>query len=69
MTVILSQGAIEVKTVGRAMETGTYGQTIRVRNEATRDILEVVVTGPQTAQLGSNMRRKGGDAPLASVRD
>jgi flagella basal body P-ring formation protein FlgA len=52
VTVILSQGRVQVKTAGRAMENGAYGQTIRVRNEQTRDIYEAVVTGPQTTRLG-----------------
>lgn len=52
VTIILSQGDIQVKTVGRAMENGAFGQTIRVRNERTRDMYEAVVTGQQTARLG-----------------
>jgi flagella basal body P-ring formation protein FlgA len=69
VTVILSRGAVEVKTVGRAMEPGAYGQTIRVRNETTRDIYEVVVTGPQTARLGPNTPSMPNSDPLASVKD
>ncbi len=53
VTVCLKQGRVQLKTVGRAMESGTFGQTIRVRNELTRDVFEVVMTGPQTASLGS----------------
>jgi flagella basal body P-ring formation protein FlgA len=52
VTVLLSQGGVQIKTAGRAMENGAFGQTIRVRNEQTRDVYEAVVTGPQTTRLG-----------------
>jgi flagella basal body P-ring formation protein FlgA len=52
VTVILARGGIEIKTVGRAMENGAYGQTIRVRNERTRDVYQAVVSGQQTVRLG-----------------
>jgi flagella basal body P-ring formation protein FlgA len=52
VTVTLSQGGVQVKTVARALEGGAYGQTIRVRNETTRDVFQVVVTAPQTATIG-----------------
>ncbi len=69
VTVILSQGSVQVKSVARAMEPGAFGQTIRVRNEAARDIFEVVVTGPQTARLGNTTPVKGNANALASVKD
>ena len=37
VSVTLTQGAIQAKSVARAMEQGTIGQTIRVRNEATNN--------------------------------
>ena len=52
VTVLLSRGGVTVKTVARAMEEGSYGQTIKVKNEATKDVFEVVLTGPQEATLG-----------------
>jgi flagella basal body P-ring formation protein FlgA len=54
VTVTITQGGIQIKTVAQAMETGAYGQTIRVRNEETRDIFEVTMTGPQTATMNSS---------------
>jgi len=51
VTVTLDQGAIRVKTVVRALENGSYGQTIRVKNESTHDTYEVVVTGPQEGSM------------------
>jgi flagella basal body P-ring formation protein FlgA len=51
VSVMLTQGTIQAKTVAKAMEQGTMGQTIRVKNEVTGNIFDVVVTGPQTAKL------------------
>jgi flagella basal body P-ring formation protein FlgA len=52
VTVILTRGTVQLRSVARAMEEGALGQTIRVRNENTRDVLDVTVTGPQEARLG-----------------
>jgi flagella basal body P-ring formation protein FlgA len=51
VSVMLTQGSIQAKTVARAMEQGTLGQTIRVKNEVTNNTFDVVVTGPQSAKL------------------
>ena len=52
VTVSLSVGSVTVKTVGRAMEAGSYGQTVKVRNDATRDVFDVTLTGPQEGTMG-----------------
>jgi flagella basal body P-ring formation protein FlgA len=51
VTITLDQGTVKIRTVARAMENGAYGQTIRVKNEATREIYQVIMTGPQTATM------------------
>lgn len=51
ITITLRQGNIELKSVGRAMENGSYGQTIRVKNEVSGDVQQVVLTAPQAADL------------------
>ena len=51
VTVTLQQGAVNIKSVAKAVESGSYGQTIRVKNEATRDVFQVILTGPQTATM------------------
>jgi len=51
VTVVASEGAVRVRTVARALDNGAYGQAIRVKNEATRDIVRVTVTGPQQATV------------------
>lgn len=61
VTVSLDQGSVKIKTVAKAMENGVYGQTIRVKNETTRDVFQVVMTGPQQATMSA------GTAPMASV--
>ena len=53
VTITVRQGGVQISTVAQAMESGSYGQTIRVRNEETRDIFEVTMTGPQTATMDS----------------
>ncbi len=52
VTVTLNKGNVCIKTVAKALEGGSYGQTIRVRNEATDEIYEVVLTGPQEGAMG-----------------
>lgn len=44
-------GSVKVKIVARAVDGGSYGQTIRVKNETTREIYRATVTGPQTASI------------------
>jgi flagella basal body P-ring formation protein FlgA len=51
VSITLTQGTIRAKSVARATEQGTLGQTIRVRNEVTNNSFDVVVTGQQTARL------------------
>lgn len=52
VTVSLSQGAVRVKSVARCMESGSLGQRVRVKNEVTNEIYDVVLTGPQEALMG-----------------
>jgi flagella basal body P-ring formation protein FlgA len=62
VTVLLSRGGVTVKAVARAMEEGSYGQTIKVKNEATKDVFEVVLTGPQEGTLGPAAQAAGASA-------
>jgi len=52
VTVTLRVGSVQVKTVGRAMESGCFGQAVKVRNESTQDVYEVTMTGPQEGTIG-----------------
>jgi flagella basal body P-ring formation protein FlgA len=69
VTVTLTAANVKVKTVARAMESGSYGQTIRVKNEATKEIYEVILTGPQTAEMNGGAAHDGKDAKVASARE
>jgi flagella basal body P-ring formation protein FlgA len=51
VTITVTSGSVQIKTVGRSMEEGAYGQAVKVRNETTRDVFEVVMTGPQQGTL------------------
>ena len=52
VSITLQVGGVQVKTVARAMESGAYGQTVKVRNETTRDVFDVIMTGPQEGSMG-----------------
>ena len=67
VTVTIRSGSVQIKTVARAMDTGTFGQTIRVKNEATKDIYEVTLTGPQTAEMTPVRMTAPGNADLAAA--
>ena len=51
MTIEHAVGAVSVKIVARAIDGGSYGQTIRVKNETTREMFRAMITGPQTASV------------------
>lgn len=63
VTVTLNRGSVRIKSVAKAMEGGSYGETIRVRNEATRDVYQVVLTGPQQGSMAA----PAGPAPEEGV--
>lgn len=57
VTVLAEQGNVQIKTVARATEPGTFGQSVRVRNEATRDLYQIILTGPQEGRMVGNAAR------------
>ena len=69
ITITLTTANVKVKTVARAMESGSYGQTIRVKNEATKEIYEVILTGPQTAEMNGGAMHNGKDAKMAAATE
>jgi hypothetical protein len=46
------------------MEQGTFGQSIRVKNEVTGNVFDVVITGPQAAKLATSGPEKPDVATL-----
>ena len=51
VTVTLAAGGVRIKTVARAKEAGSYGQIVKVQNDATREMYDVVLTGPQEGTI------------------
>jgi flagella basal body P-ring formation protein FlgA len=68
ITITLNRGGVRIKTVARAMEEGSFGQTIKVKNEATRDVYQVVLTGPQEGSMGPPAAPDTSKADVASAR-
>ncbi len=54
VTVLMRRGAIEVKSVARALQSGSAGQQVKVKNEATGDMFEVTLIGRQLATLSGS---------------
>jgi flagella basal body P-ring formation protein FlgA len=52
VTVLSRRGAVEVKSIARAMQAGALGQAVRVKNETTGEIFVVTMTAKQTATMG-----------------
>lgn len=53
VTILSAQGGVNIKTVARAIDSGCYGQSVRVKNESTKEIYRVIVTGMQEASLNA----------------
>ena len=51
VSVTLLQNNLDLRTLARALDDGGYGQTVKVKNDLTGEILHVVVTGPQAGTL------------------
>jgi flagella basal body P-ring formation protein FlgA len=52
VTVTLNEGGLQVRTVAKAMESGSFGQTIKVKSEQTQEVYDVTLTGPQQGTMG-----------------
>jgi len=51
VTIEQNNGGVSVRIVARAIDGGKFGQTVRVKNETTREIFRVTVTGPQQGSI------------------
>ena len=58
ITITSEYGSVQVKAVARALESGGFGETIKVKNETTGDIYEATLTGPQAGRIGGSERPK-----------
>lgn len=51
VTVYRRQAGLLVRTVGKALGGGSYGDTISVKNEGSKRSYEATITGPQTVEV------------------
>ncbi len=51
ITVTVEQGKVQITTAARAMEGGTFGQTIKVKNESTGSTYEVTLIAPKKGRM------------------
>jgi flagella basal body P-ring formation protein FlgA len=54
VTVYHRQGGILIKTVGKALGGGSYGEAIAVKNEGSKRSYDATITGPQTVEVRSS---------------
>ncbi|MBN1341939.1 MAG: flagellar basal body P-ring formation protein FlgA [Phycisphaerae bacterium] len=66
VTVWSEVGGLRVKTVAKALEAGTFGENIEVRNEASGSKYVVTITGPQSARV-LDSQRSGGQGDQVSM--
>ena len=57
VTVTAEQGNVKVRAVARALEGGSFGQVIRLKNEDTGETYEAALTGPQTAKVSASTEK------------
>lgn len=62
VTVTIRRGHVVIRGVAKAMSTGSYGATVTLKNEMSRETFSAVVTGPRTAEV-----ELGASSPLASA--
>ena len=52
VTLVLNYKGLQVKSTGQALQSASRGQLVRVRNSQSQKIVEGVVTGDATVQVG-----------------
>ena len=62
VTITYTQGTVQLRSVARALEGGSYGQSIMAKNDTTGAKFEVTLTGPQTATMNSSTTEKSAAA-------
>ncbi|HEX4795214.1 MAG TPA: flagellar basal body P-ring formation chaperone FlgA [Humisphaera sp.] len=50
--ITLNHGGVKITAVARALENGSFGQSVRMKNEDTGETYLAVITGPQEATMG-----------------
>lgn len=54
VTVLVNRGGVQIKGVAKALTAGSYGETIMLQNEASRQKYSAVITGPRTAEVSGS---------------
>ena len=67
VSITLNSGGICIHTVATAMESGSYGQSIKVKDEASQNIFVVTMTGPQAGTMGSTVTPSSGNSAVAQL--
>jgi len=57
-------GGVLITSTARALENGTLGRAIKVKNETTKETLMITITGPQRGELNG-----GGNLTALTTRD
>ncbi len=56
VTVWSEVGGLKIKTAGKAMEAGSYGDSIAVKNESSNQTFQAVVMGAQSVKMSTGNR-------------
>ncbi len=67
VTVTCTHGRVTIVATARAMEGGSFGQSIRLKNEATGETIRGTLTGPQQATVNDVTPPSVTAQPLASI--
>jgi flagella basal body P-ring formation protein FlgA len=51
VTVTARRGSVTIKGVAKALSSASYGNTVELRNESSKQVFLATVTGPKTAEL------------------
>lgn len=51
VTMTLKSGALQLTAQGKALESGAVGERVRIVNTASNQVVDAVVTGPQSADV------------------
>jgi flagellar basal body P-ring protein FlgI len=69
VTVTLSQGNVKITTVMRAIDGGSFGQSIRGKQETTGAIFDVTLTGPQCGAISPEPSMQTASANVIRLED
>ncbi|HSW47337.1 MAG TPA: flagellar basal body P-ring formation chaperone FlgA, partial [Phycisphaerae bacterium] len=68
VTVWVRLGGVTVRGAAKAMSSGTYGQVVTLKNEASTQTFTATVTGPRTAEVPADATTASADGARERVR-